>query len=100
MKIGKRDLKAMVKEHSRYYFSRKTMAFFDSKLETGGYISAMAHVYFVTSEKCNWVPGQARKFSVRKLDKTLGDVRTIGDFQGLFYKWQADELIAKCFKEE
>lgn len=61
------------------WFGDGEMAFFDTILETGAYVSPKGGAYFVTSEK---PPHDRRRYSVRRMDIYTGAVGTVGEFCG------------------
>lgn len=65
-----------------YFFERKTMKFFDSRVESATY-SGPGGIYFITSEKCGFTSTQ-RKFAVRKFNPETGAVTTVGDMFNKF----------------
>lgn len=80
---------------SPYWFSEETMAFFESRVETG----LLAGDLFVTSERGPY-DDSPRLFSVRKFvintERGTVDVATIGDFQE--HESLEDALIAASIR--
>lgn len=69
--------RAELKAKAPVWFSKSAMQFFQSVLHTGGYRVGDS-IYFVTSEKCLDEP---RRWTVRVMDWTTGDITNIGEFQ-------------------
>ena len=62
----------------KYFFSRKTMNFFNSRIETKG--NLIKGKYFITSERQD--DNSPRRYTIREFDKDTGEVNTVGTFQG------------------
>jgi len=85
------DVRRLNREKGQYFFSRDTMKFFNSKVES----DLIGDKYFVTSEQFSGdpalgVPAGDRLFSVREFDSKTGRVKTYGDFQK--FKTRAEAL--------
>lgn len=74
------QLKQMNRNAGRYYFSRDTMRFFNSRVSNNVYTGTTGW-YFVTSERMRYHPDYPRLYSVCKMSPD-GSVSTIGEFQG------------------
>ena len=68
------DVKRHNKEVGHHFFSKDTMGFFNSRIES----NLIGGKYFVTSEKNDDWP---RLYTIREYDKTTGRISTHGDFQ-------------------
>lgn len=69
------QMKKLNKEAGGYWFSKESMSFFDSKVET----PANAKGYFITSEQFD--EESPRKFTLRWFNPISYTVDTIGEFQ-------------------
>ena len=67
------DVRKANKENGFFWFSPKTMRFFDTKIET----SLLKGGYFVTSEDVN--KNGLRKYKIRQVKNDKGNIKTIGD---------------------
>ena len=67
----------------RHWFDADTKRFFRSRLAAGGYRAPDGSIFFVSSEQYQAVNGsmQPRRYTVRHLTGTKGNIRTIGEFQ-------------------
>ena len=66
------DVRAKNKKIGHHFFDRDTMAFWDSKVESG----LFRGTYFITSEK-HGTNGKPRQFTIRQALRT-GEVITVG----------------------
>lgn len=72
-----------------HFFSRKTMKFFNSKIES----SLLKGDYFITSEQIETSQGiRPRKYTLRRANKDA-TVSTVGEFQQFNSKQAAKEFI-------
>lgn len=69
------DIKKINAEKGFFFFSKKNMRLFKSKIESGLYKNNC----FITSE-CNF-DGTKRFYTVRKFNPESGSIETIGEFQ-------------------
>ena len=67
------DVKKANKENGFFWFSKKTMKFFNTKIET----SLLKGGYFVTSEDID--NNGFRKYKIRQVKNDKGNIKTIGD---------------------
>jgi len=67
------DVRKANKENGFFWFSKKTMKFFDTKIET----SLLKGGYFVTSEDVE--KNGLRKYKIRKVKNNKGNIKTIGN---------------------
>ncbi len=95
------EVQKINEEKGHYFFSKDTMNFFSSRIETKG--DLIGDKFFVTSEQFKPSPGIdgtidgsfPRKFSVREFNKESGDIHTVGEFQEFSTK-KAAEAFAGC----
>jgi len=83
------DVRAANKAAGQRWFERKTMRFFQSRIESALYGGR----YFITSEQCPGT-GHARKYSIREALPT-GEVETVGEFQQYRHIEDAREAARK-----
>lgn len=81
------QVKAANKAIGNYFFDRKSMRFFESKIES----SLLKGEYFITSEKVGF-RSYSRRFSIRQVLPD-GSVKTFGNFNGFITKEQAKETL-------
>jgi len=81
-------VKAKNKAIGNYWFTKKTMSFFKSRIESG----LIKGMYFITSEQID--ERFERLYSVRKAMPD-GEIQTIGGFQGYKTKEAAKAAITK-----
>ena len=82
------DVKDLNREAGQYFFSRDTMRFFKSTIETG----LLKGGYFIAGESQSGY-AEGRKYTARKVDFLNGSVETLGDFGNCATKEDAKELI-------
>ena len=70
-----RDVKAANKANGHHFFSADTMAYWDSKIESG----VLQGRFFITSEQTSMRPRYFREFKIREIIEGGKDIRTIGD---------------------
>ena len=80
------DVKELNREAGQYFFSRSTMRFFSSCMETG----LLKGGYFITSEE---PPHGGRKYSARKVDYLNGSIETLSNFCEYRTKEDAKDTI-------
>lgn len=68
------EIKAFNEEKGKYFFSKDTMKFFNSKVETSVY----GGVFFVTSERMEL--DRPKRYTVRQVEES-GNIKTIGSMQ-------------------
>ena len=68
------------KKSGSFFFSKDTMKFFDSRVETKG--NLIKNKYFITSEQFHGTEGsQPRKYTIRQFDvKNPKNIETVGSF--------------------
>ena len=71
------ELKQRNQAGGGYWFTPDTLRFFSSRI-MGDLFPGTDHVYFVSSERRE---GEARRYTVRRLNGETGRVDTVGDFQ-------------------
>lgn len=80
------EFKAVYKSTGMHFFDRKTMKFFNSRIESG----LIKGKYFITSESD--MRNENRFFNVREIEYDL-QIKTVGEFNTLFSKEKAKSLI-------
>lgn len=91
-KLTMSDIRHYNNVTGHYFFDRKTMRFFASRVESAAY-QGVGGIYFITSEKCGFTSTE-RKYAVRQFHPMTGDVTTTGDtFNRFDY---IDEARAMC----
>ena len=75
-----------------YFFSKPTMKFFNSKIESQGYVKG-DKAYFITSERFQVSSQYPKKYSIREIDLKSGNVETLGEFQAYNTKSNAYKEI-------
>lgn len=93
-KISIGEVKRTNKEKGRFFFSKDTMKFFNSRVETKG--DLQKGKYFITSEKFD--ENTPRKYSVRKFDRKSGEIETVGEFGQFRSKQEASGYIKSNLK--
>lgn len=87
------------REKGHYFFSRESMKYFNSKIETSG--NLIDDRFFITSEQ--FVPlgysPDPRRFTVREFFRDTGSIETVGDFKMFGNKQNAKEF-AKCMAKK
>ncbi len=90
------EVKDLNQKSGHYFFSKDTMKFFESKIET----DLIGGRYFVTSESSSF-DDRDRKFTIREALPN-GDIKTVGEFGGYKSRHrakQACELLVVLKKE-
>lgn len=64
--------------YGRHWFDPDTMRFFSCRLPEFGYTAEDGSAYFVSSERG---PSGVRRYTVRRLTGTGGEIETVGQFQ-------------------
>jgi hypothetical protein len=83
------EFKQANKDNGLHFFDRKTMSFFNSKIES----SLLKGGYFITSEQIETSQGvEPRKYTLRKANEDA-TVTTVGEFQQFRTKTAAKEYI-------
>lgn len=82
------DVKELNREAGQYFFSRDTMRFFKSTIETG----LLKGGYFITGESQSGY-ASGRKYTARKVDYLNGSIETIGEFHSFSTKDGAKDAI-------
>lgn len=91
------EAKELNRAKGQYFFSRDTMRFFHSKIES----TILADHYFITSERDTFNDRQPRKlYSVRRIDWETGDISTVGEFQGYRTKEAARKAVYEAAEKE
>lgn len=96
--IPMREVIETNKKKGQYWFSPDTMKFFDSQV--GGWAYKKGdYAYFISSEKFTGdramgVPAKPRRYSIRKMNMTTGDVSTVGEFQEFSTEKSAQNKLA------
>lgn len=80
------DIKEANARMGMYFFEKKAMRFFSSRILAQTFDNGANGVFFVTSERG---PNGVRAYSVRKFLPTTGDIETVGEFQGYATRKQA-----------
>ncbi len=94
MKINFKSIADFKRVYAGYFFTRKTMRFFNSRIES----SILKGRYFITSEQ--YSQSDNRQFTLREISIDLnGDysINTIGDFQRFRSKESAKEYLKELF---
>lgn len=86
------DIMERNKEAGRYFFSKDTMKFFNSRIEPEVYGDG----YFITSERRR---GESILFTIRKFNKKEASISTVGDFQEFSTKTQAKKRVKEIVGE-
>ena len=82
------DVKELNREAGQYFFSRDTMRFFKSTIETG----LLKGGYFITGEsQSSYASG--RKYTARKVDFLNGSIETLGEFHSFSTRDGAKDAI-------
>ena len=76
--------------HTKYFFSKDSMRFFNSRLVNEVYPSNHGKVYFITSEKYDYK--SPRLFTLRAIEVTTGNIDIIGEFQAYTSKSTAETM--------
>ena len=83
---------------SPHFFDKDTMAFFNSRLETG----LLKDQYFITSEQDTTYKNPAfngeRRYSIRHIDHDNKLIHTINDFMGYKTLEQAKKALKELLK--
>lgn len=83
--IGRNTLESM---HRGHFFDKGSMRFFNSRIAEYGYNGILCNdketiysdlVFFVTSEKFDYK--SPRLYTIRRLNRTTGEIITVGEFQ-------------------
>lgn len=82
-----------------HYFSRETLRFFSSRISTCAY-QIGNKAYFITSEKNTFTANNPRKYSIRVMDLTNGNIDTIGEFQEFNSHREAMKQLKQILAEE
>lgn len=82
------DVKQLNKDAGQYFFSRDTMRFFKSTIETG----LLKGGYFITGESQSGYASD-RKYTARKVDYLDGSIKTLRDFNKCLTKEGAKDQI-------
>lgn len=97
------EVKEANKKHGFHYFSKKTMRFFSSRVSDRAY-KVGNKAYFITSEKnTHSIRGghttlNPRKYSIRLIDLTTGNITTVGEFQEFDSKREAKAELKDILK--
>ena len=89
------EVKQANKQIGNHFFDKKTMEFFNSKIESS-LIEKNEKQYFITSEQFTG-PGEyigKRLYTIREV-KPNGEIKTIGEFQGYNTKQEAKKELKK-----
>lgn len=78
------DVKRINNDRGFHFFSKSTMRFFSSRIETKG--TLINRQYFITSEKFD--SSSPRLYTIREA-KSDGNINTVGEFQQYKSKQQA-----------
>jgi len=82
-----------------HYFSDKSMRFFSSY--TSHYAYQIGNkAYFITSEKNTFTVNNPRKYSIRVIDLTSGNINTIGKFQEFNSNAEAQAQLKRILTRE
>ena len=79
------EIREKNKSIDNYFFSKDTMRFFKSKIETG----VLKDKYFITSE-IN--PSDVKKYTIREATEE-GEIKTVGDFHSFTSVKQAKQFL-------
>ena len=97
-------LKMMNEEAGKFFFSRDTMRFFDSKLSPYAYKKGN-YAYFISSEQFHapeteYHPTYSapRKYTIRKMNLKSGDVTGVGEFQEFSSNEEARAKLKKILE--
>lgn len=85
------DVRAANRASGQHWFSRKTMGFFNSRIESRLYGGR----FFVTSERMELT--MPKRYSVREALPD-GDIKTVGNFQNFIFLDDARDLAKQCAK--
>ena len=100
MRISIDDIRRAAERNGSHWFEPGTMRFFRSRLAQVGYVSKQDDTvaYFVSSEQYRAVSGELlpRRYSVRRVDLTTGNVRTVGEFQAFASSPSAHAKAISC----
>lgn len=90
------DVISLNTKKGMFFFSPDTLKFFNSRV-LGGELQGKNKDLFITSEKQPSIRGQefSRRFTIRRVNKTSGDISTAGEFQGFGSQSSAKESIIK-----
>ena len=80
------EIRAKNKEAGKYFFSRNSMRFFNSKIESG----VLEGQYFITSER--YEPEQPKMYTIRKALET-GHIINMGEFRQFYTVEEAKDYI-------
>lgn len=88
------EFKRAHKNDGGHFFDRKTMSFFNSRIETG----LLRDEYFITSEQFVSSTGIAdkRKYTIRQIDGL--QVKTVSDFNTITSLSKAKEILFASVK--
>lgn len=73
------EVKQVDRDHKNHFFDADTIRFFNSRVSDRAY-KVGDKAYFITSERSK-IGNQPRKWSIRVIDLTTGNIRTVGQFQ-------------------
>jgi len=86
------DIKELNRKAGQHWFSPDTMKFFKSKVPQD-HVGLVGNKYFITSEKNPF--GDPRKYSIREWKGKTKSIDTVGDFNSLNSKAQAERVLKK-----
>jgi hypothetical protein len=87
------EFKAANKAAGNHFFDRKTMNFFNSRIESG----LIGGMFFITSESD--MRNTERFYNVRRIDNGGVSVNTVAKFNTIKYKDTAKRLISRLLKD-
>jgi hypothetical protein len=90
------EVKRANKERGGFWFSKDTLAYFDSHLES----KLIGGQYFVTSEQFHGSDGSdPRRFTIREVLNEQAEIGTVGEFQQYTTLQEALDTIDTLVKE-